>query len=194
VVEIEKTFVKDFPGGLRYSSRPDFVVERGDATIARWAGGSRESRFFAGDNPDTIITTQLTRCTWDIKLKTFNQSRADDTFFAKADLSRFDDQCLGQAILAGADAFGQIVFLVGKKDGTLVGPIYLEHRVDAILEVEWLLETESEIKEIEAWKRSSSTYPWPKNDQACHAFGKPCGHLLSCNFGFEPLDKGSVKD
>jgi hypothetical protein len=175
VVEIEKTFYKDFADGYRYSSRSDLIIEV-----------ERAKEAFA----DPFST----RITWDIKLRTFNQSRAGDTFFAKAELSQFDDQCLGQAILAGADAFGQIVFLLGKKDGTLIGPIYLEHRVDAILEVEWLLETEFEIKGIESWKRSSYTYPWPKNDQACHAFGKNCAHLTACNLGFEPLDKSNRKD
>ena len=175
VVEIEKTFYKDFPGSeapLRYSSRPDLVVDHGE------------------------LLESPVRTTWDIKLKTFYQSRADDTFNAKTELSPFDDQCLGQAVLAGAQAFGQIVFLVGKKDGTLVGPVYLEHSVSATLAAEWERETAVEINEIDQWRTVNTLLrtPWPKNDQACHTFGKPCAYLNSCHFGFEPLDKGSHKD
>ena len=170
VIDIEKTVYKDFQDGLRYSSRPDFVVESTRPTIL--LGG---------------YENMITHTTWDIKLKTFSQSRAGDTFFAKAELSQFDDQCLGQAILAGAQAFGQIVFLVGKKDGTLIGPVYLEHSVDPTLAQEWVRETNCEIGELDQWRNVNVLLgtPWPKNDQACHAFGKPCAHLASCNFGFE---------
>jgi len=158
VVEIERTYEKEFPGGYLYTSRPDLVVERVDS---------------------------VARTTWDIKLKTFNQARAGDTYYAKAELSAFDDQCLGQAILSGANAFGQIIFLVGKRDATLVGPLYLEQPVSQVLKAEWELETQSEIADIETWKRSALTYPWPKNTDACHAFGKDCHCLAACNFGFE---------
>jgi len=173
VVEIEQNFYKDFSDGLRYSSRPDFVTERvktGRMAYLGWPATGTE------------------RVTWDIKLKTFNQSRAGDTFFAKAELSQFDDQCLGQSILAGAQAFGQIVFLVGKKDGTLIGPVYLEHNVNPTLAEEWKRETNVEIGEIDQWRTVNALIgtPWPKNDQACYAFGKPCHHLVACNFGFEP--------
>jgi len=172
VVEIEKTFVKDFASGLRYSSKPDFIVERDAWTEA----GNGETHY-------TIVTA------WDIKLKTFNQSREDDLYFAKAELSPFDDQGLGQAILAGAQAFGQIVFLLGKKDGTLVGPIYLEHPVNPVLATEWEQETVIELWDIERWRSwYTHSYPWSKNDQACHAFGKPCTYLPDCNFGFEPKE------
>ena len=161
VIDIEKTLYKDFQDGLRYSSRPDFVVEREEIPY-------------------------IYHITWDIKLKTFNQSQAGDTFFAKAELSQFDDQCLGQAILAGAQAFGQIVFLVGKKDGTLIGPIYLEHSVNSTLAQEWVRETNVEIGELDQWRNINVLLgtPWPKNDKACNAFGKPCPRLADCGFGF----------
>src|SRR3990167_6025774 len=161
VIDIEKTLYKDFQDGLRYSSRPDFVVEREEIPY-------------------------IYHITWDIKLKTFNQSQAGDTFFAKAELSQFDDQCLGQAILAGPQAFGQIVFLVGKKDGTLIGPVYLEQNVNRTLAQEWVRETNVEIGELDQWRTVNTLLrtPWPKNDKACNAFGKPCPRLADCGFGF----------
>jgi len=176
VVEIEHTYEKKFPGGYLYTSRPDFVVER-DA----W------TELGNGETHHTIVTT------WDIKLKTFNQARAGDTFYAKAELSAFDDQCLGQAILSGADAFGQIIFLVGKKDATLVGPFYLEQPVDPVLAREWKRETLAEIHNIADWRANLEpgshdpelNIPWPKNTNACHDFSKDCHNLAACNFGFE---------
>ena len=156
VVEIEKRFFKEFDNDLRYQSKPDFVVE----------------------------TEAVRRTTWDIKLKTFNQRFEGDTFYAQAPLSPFDDQCLGQAVCADAQAFGQIQFWLGKKDATLIGPVYVEQPVSPILAGEWIRETQEEMLDIEAW-RSTTTYPWPKNDQACHAFGRACSYRAGCNFGFE---------
>lgn len=170
VVEIERTYEKEFPGGYVYISRPDFVVE------TEWTN----------HNPVTREWQEVYRTTWDIKLKTFNQARAGDTFFASSPLSPFDDQCLGQAILSGADAFGQIQFFVGKKDGLLVGPVYVEQPVNPVLAAEWNWETEAVCSEIEEWRQGHwHTTPWPKNDASCHAFGRDCHCLASCQFGFE---------
>ena len=185
VVSIEETFYKDL-GGYHYSSRPDLV-----ATL---------------DPPLPPVGTigpsyhHTKRTTWDIKLKTFNQAKTGDTWYVKPELSTFDDQCLGQAICAGADAFGQIQFWVGKKDGVVIGPIYVEQPVSAVLAKEWEKETMIECAEIAGWRQPIAPYfdvdPWPKNDQACHSFGRPCPHLQACNFGFEtkPLDKPKGKD
>lgn len=155
VVEVEQRFFKYFPDGLRYQSKPDFVVER------------------------------PTRVTWDIKLKTFTQRFAGDTFYASAPLSVFDDQCLGQAVCTKADAFGQIQFWVGKKDATLIGPVYIEQPVNTVLATEWEQETINEMNSIENWRKYISRISWPKNDQACRAFGRDCSYLPHCNFGFE---------
>lgn len=172
VVEIERTYEMEFPGGYVYTSRPDFVVEHWD-TEKQWGPGIK-SRFLT---------------TWDIKLKTFNQQKAGDTWFASSPLSPFDDQCLGQAILSGADAFGQIQFFVGKKDGLLVGPVYVEQPVNPVLAEEWKFETCAIIHEIDDWKfgldHEGIADPWPKNSDACHAFGKDCHRLSNCQFGFE---------
>ena len=108
VVEIEHTFEIELPGGIRYSSRPDLVVER-----------------------------EGKRVVLDIKLKTFNQARNGDEFFLKPALSPLDDQGISQAVCAGADAFGQIQFWLGKKDGLLRGPFYLEHPLNPVLAEEW---------------------------------------------------------
>ena len=94
----------------------------------------------------------MTRTTWDIKLKTFNQAYKGDTNWARAPLSKFDDQCLGQAVCAGADAFGQIQFWLGKKDGLLRGPYYLEHSLNPVLAEEWQAETLHEIMLIDELK------------------------------------------
>lgn len=165
VVDIERRFNLTLPDGQVYQSRPDFVVE---------ANGVRS--------------------TWDIKLMTFNQIRAGDTFYAnKTPFYQMDDQCLGQAICANADFFGQIRFFVGKKDGLLIGPVYVEQPVSTILKAEWLLETQAEVRDIETWRKlldTQPTYPWPKNDSSCHAFGRLCHYFDGCNFGFEaPVDK-----
>lgn len=156
VLDIERRFNLTLPGGQVYQSRPDFVVESNGI-----------------------------RSTWDIKLMTFNQARAGDTFFAnKTPFYPLDDQCLGQAICSVSDFFGQIRFFIGKKDGLLIGPVYVEHPVNAILYAEWLLETQAEVRDIEAWRKLRE-YPWPKNDSSCNAFGRRCHYFDGCNFGFE---------
>ena len=157
VVAVEETFFKDMPTAATiYQSRPDLVVDRGGERVA-----------------------------WDIKLKTFNQSRVNDDFFVKPELSPFDDQGVGQAVCAGASAFGQIQFWLGKKDGILRGPFYIEHPLDPVLAQEWQSETCSEIAEIESWLKRGPNAPWPKNDQSCNAFGQTCSHRAECRFGFE---------
>ncbi len=167
VIEIEKCFIYELGEGLQYISIPDLVVEKRRDPILL---GGFEHPFH--------------RTTWDIKLKTFTQRYAGDTLYANAPLSPFDDQCLGQAICSDSCRFGHIQFFIGKKDGVLIGPVYQEHTVSDIFKAEWILETEAEIREIECWKRSPKTYPWPKNDQACRAYGKSCHYLNNCRFGF----------
>ena len=172
VVTIEETFYHDFPGGYRYSSRPDLVVER---------------QFVDVQHPSyqtETVTFAVKRIAWDIKLKTFNQARNGDEFFLKPALSPLDDQGISQAICAGADAFGQIQFWLGKKDGLLRGPYYLEHSLNPVLAEEWKQETISEIEDIEAFKECHSSYPWPKNPDACGKFGRVCPAWDACNFGF----------
>ena len=183
VISIEETFYKDL-GSYRYSSRPDLVVE--SPYIQSIANASLEIGY---------ITK---RTTWDIKLKTFNQTKVGDTWYVKPELSTFDDQCLGQAICAGADAFGQIQFWVGKKDGKVIGPVYVEQAVSATLAKEWEWETLAEMINIDSWKIANELVgnSWPKNDAACHNFGRPCPHLQSCLFGFErkTLDNSTRRD
>ena len=172
VVAIEETFYHEFPRCYRYSSRPDLVVER---------------QFVDVQHPSyqtETVTFAVKRIAWDIKLKTFNQARNGDEFFLKPALSPLDDQGISQAICAGADAFGQIQFWLGKKDGMLRGPYYLEHSLNPVLAEEWKQETISEIEDIEAFKECHSSYPWPKNPDACGKFGRVCPAWDACNFGF----------
>ena len=156
VVEIEKRYVKEFAGGYQYVSIPDLVVEREQGRIA-----------------------------FDLKLKTFNQTKAGDTFWLKPELSPFDDQGVGQAVCSGSRAFGQIQFWVGKRDGVVHGPFYVEHQLGGTMAQEWMDETKAEIEDIYAYTGAYKTLPFPKNDQACHAFGRPCSWLANCKFGFE---------
>jgi len=162
VVEIEHTFEIELPGGIRYSSRPDLVVER-----------------------------EGKRVVLDIKLKTFNQARNGDEFFLKPALSPLDDQGISQAVCAGADAFGQIQFWLGKKDGLLRGPFYLEHPLNPVLAEEWRWETYWECDERRFMRRHFRSDSWPKNPDACNKFGRVCPAWDACNFGFvgKQLDK-----
>jgi len=160
VVEIEYTFRIEMAGGVHYSSRPDLVVER-----------------------------EGKRVVWDIKLKTFNQARNGDEFFLKPTLSPLDDQGISQAVCAGADAFGQIQFWLGKKDGLLRGPFYLEHPLNPVLADEWKWETYWECMEIDNMKRHFESDSWPKNPDACNKFGRVCPAWDACNFGFVGVKK-----
>jgi hypothetical protein len=156
VVGIEKRFTYQFPDGTAYSSRPDLLVEQPYITDIHCL---------------------------DLKMKTFNQSKAGDTFFAKSYLSQFDDQGLGQAVLSGSQGFGQIIFYIGKKDGLVLGPDYKEHLLNPILAENWLQETALQIQDIERYRRLEQRLSWPKNSSSCALYGKPCPHLASCNFG-----------
>ena len=180
VVDIERTFEIALPGGTRYSSRPDLVVERfkGGEMVGDGAGGQ-------------IQTKEFQRVVWDIKLKTFNQARNGDEFFLKPTLSPLDDQGISQAVCAGAEAFGQIQFWLGKKDGLLRGPFYLEHPLNPVLAREWKWETAFEIDQITALRDYISDRQWPKNPDSCNKFGRVCPAWDACNFGFvgKQLDK-----
>ena len=163
VIAIEETYYRDLLGCYRYSSRPDLVAERDGHKIA-----------------------------WDIKLKTFNQARNGDEFFLKPALSTLDDQGISQAVCAGADAFGQIQFWLGKKDGLLRGPFYLEHQLNPVLADEWERETLYEVGEIEMLMNGLRfDTPPSKNPDACGKFGRVCPAWSACNFGFsnKKLDK-----
>jgi len=134
--------------------------------------------------PDMIVESERGRTAWDIKLKTFNQQRAGDTFFLKPALSPLDDQGMGQAVVHDCQAFGQIQFYLGKKDGLLYGPYYVEHPLNPVLADEWRSETIDAIQEIEHWLQRSARSPWPKNPQSCTAFGRRCEGWNECLFGF----------
>jgi len=159
VISIEEMLQAELAPGVFYQSKPDFVVES-------W----QESRLY--------------RTAWDIKMKTFNQSRASDNYFLKPAIHPFDDQGYGQAVLAGCDSFGQIQFHIGKKDGVLHGPYYLEQQLDPILAEEWKDETIRTIREIDAHLALDPRTPWPKNPQSCAAFGRTCGGWQECQFGW----------
>jgi hypothetical protein len=171
VVSIEERFVITWPGGFRYSSKPDFVVE--------------DER---GDERGNLY---MHRTALDIKLKTFKQTGTGKSIWPKEpyinQLSPWNDQGMGQAVLADCDSFGQVQFYVGQKDGHLHGPIYVEQHVNPTLADEWERETVATIRDIEAWRASldaGQPQPWPKNEQACHMYGKPCAWMQHCGFGF----------
>ena len=170
VVEIEKTYTWTTVEGFVYTSRPDLVTE--------------QQYDFGRD---------IRHTTWDIKLITYSQSRPGDDFFAHKPLLRFDDQCLGQAICAGADSFGQIQFFLGKMDGKLIGPKYVEHLVSEVMANEWKGETAQTIREIEAQKLLTHG-SWPKNTDSCLRYGSmhPCLFLDDCDMGFEEHTNGGA--
>lgn len=88
--------------------------------------------------------------------------------------------------VAGATAMGHIRFYLDKRDAALYGPIYLEQPLSPVLADEWKEKTLKEILEIESMLKTTHA-SWPKNDQSCHAFGKPCTYLHDCEFGFESV-------
>jgi hypothetical protein len=168
VVQIEKPFVKELAIGIFYKSIPDLVTE----TKIPYTGSDGEP---VGR---TVIHA------WDIKLKTFSQSRAGDTYYVMPTLPSINDQGLGQMICSGAETFGQIQFWLGRKDGQVIGPVYLEQTRNLTLIEEWKSETVAECRSIEQWREYSESAPWPKNDNNCNAFNQPCQFKANCNFGF----------
>jgi hypothetical protein len=104
----------------------------------------------------------------------------------------YDDQLLGQAISANAETFIRATIRINPASGLLNGPTVEEREVDAALRDEWLAETSDTIGEIEGWlTRISPTFnlaperPWPKNEDACHAYGKPCPAMRMCKAGWK---------
>lgn len=171
VVAIEEMLQVELAPGVFYQGKPDFVVEQ--------VAGSQVESWEPFKDRDII-----SRIAWDIKLKTFNQARVGDDYFMKPAIHPFDDQGYGQAALAGCESFGQIQFFLGKKDGILHGPYYIEQPINPILMEEWKDETVRTVREIESYLLLNERVPWPKNPQACGAFGRTCSGYQECQFGW----------
>jgi hypothetical protein len=160
-IRAESTFFLPFSNLTRYSSKPDII-------------GTREGRHFTVDFKYTERAWKTATTPWPVK-----------------PLLPYDDQLLGQSILAEADGYMRGTIAVEPKTGKIAGPIFEERLVDGQLRKEWLAETKATIEDIERWlwdwewkgKHHEQT-PWPKNTDACNAFGKPCSYLISCKTGW----------
>lgn len=126
--------------------------------------------------PDFVVEQNLaSRYTVDLKFT---------TGWRVAPLLPYDDQCLGQAIVAGADGFIRMTFQGDKKTGKVSGPYTEEHAVDPMLREEWIEETWATCREIDSWRRK--TYAtWPKDDDTCFRYGidRPCHRIAACKSG-----------
>jgi len=125
--------------------------------------------------PDFVVGRETARFTVDLKFTT--KWKLDP-------LLPYDDQCLGQAICAGADGFIRMTFKADKKSGKVEGPYIEEHLVDPVLRDQWIGETWNTCREIESWRKLTGAR-WPKNDQHCYKYGggKPCYRLGDCKAG-----------
>jgi hypothetical protein len=132
--------------------------------------------------PDFVVEDDLGLATVDLKFAT-TYEWSPTAHLAKYPLRPYDDQLLGQAICAEASRFLRISTIINKKDGKLYPPIIEEQHVDPLLKEEWLSDTIATIDDIESWKRKVRT-PWPKLEQGCMAFGRPCPHVADCGLGF----------
>jgi hypothetical protein len=127
--------------------------------------------------PDFLIDNERGLSTVDFKMT----SR-----FKQPPLSPFDDQFLGQAITFGATGFYRVTFMGDKKNGkiSMLEPEW--QPVDSILAAEWLRETDAWATQIETARASGV---WPKDGEACHAFGKECPHVGRCELGLKATDR-----
>jgi hypothetical protein len=154
VLEIEQSQVYTFPGGYRYQSKADFVVERTRPDMAR-VGEDIASRYT-------------------VDFKTTTSWQVDP-------LLPFDDQLLGQAVCNNADGFVRVTFQIDKKTGRVTGPHIEEVVVDPVMRDEWLRETVTTILDIESHKRMDCV--WPKDSSSCMAYGRECPHMAACSMG-----------
>lgn len=129
--------------------------------------------------PDFVIHRSGLRGTIDLKLQTVGSA-----FFKPEPLSPFDDQCLGQAVLASCTFFGKIIFRIEKRSAKIEGPIFQEQAVDEGLAQQWLDQTAREIADIESYMRLERGL-WPKNSQACDNWGRQCPYLKACKAGVD---------
>lgn len=138
--------------------------------------------------PDFLIRNERGLSTVDIKMT----SR-----FSQKPLSPFDDQFLGQAIPLGADGFYRVTIMGDKGTGKLTMLTPEWQPVDEVLKQEWIRETVEwtdiigrltmgggvagggEICDLGGGSESS----WPKNGEACYAFGRECPHRGRCEIG-----------
>lgn len=141
--------------------------------------------------PDFVAKKEGICSTVDFKFVTSNWPSAKRPWPLRP-LAAFDNQLLGQAITVGAtgteetvEKFVRVSFQGDRKSGNISGPVIEEKCVDLALSSEWKAETIATIDEIEMWKAKDPGVPWPKNDQACNAFGKPCPHLAACGAGWK---------
>lgn len=160
VTSVEEPYYVAFAEGFRYVSKPDFVV------------GVDEPYPTSLDNPP--VTWKLYRKTVDIKTTT--------SFKVVAPLLPYDDQLLGQALAAGADAFCRYTFPIDRKTGHVGEPVIEECPVDPIQAERWRGETLAEILEIESWRKKTGA-SWPKNSDACRAYSRDCPYIRSCSYG-----------
>lgn len=149
----EDACMLSFPGGARYYSRPDGIIEHG-------------GRRYTVDWKYTEAKWRDAKTPWPVK-----------------ELLPYDDQLLGQAICAQTDGFMRVTLRRNSGTGKVATPIIQSQLVDAALRTEWLGETEATILEIESWLKKTHA-SWPKNDEACFAYGRPCIFLRDCKLGF----------
>jgi hypothetical protein len=72
----------------------------------------------------------------------------------------------------------------------VAGPVIEEKILDGALRQEWIHETALTIEEIEGWLKKGPHSSWPKNDDACGAFGAPCPYIAECKNGFQAKEQG----
>ena len=165
----------------------EHIVSEREATI-KVSGASRYN-----SRPDQVGTREGRRFTVDYKY-TEKAWRGKDPWPVRP-LLPYDDQLLGQAIATEADGFMRGTISLNPKTGEISGPVWQERLVDGQLRKEWLEHTAQDIQEIEHWitvgEWIDPNRPWPKNEDACFAFGRECPHLASCKAGWSgyPEDK-----
>lgn len=149
-------------GTTSYVSRPDLA-------------GNMEGRRFTVDFKYTESKWRSASSPWPIK-----------------PLLPYDDQLLGQAICSEADGFIKATIRINPQSGKLADIVYEERLVDRAARQEWLAETRSTVDEIESWLMRidpkwnlAPARPWPKNEDACNAYGKPCPALQLCKAGWK---------
>lgn len=155
VQAVEEKFYYEFPDGLRYVSKPDFIVEQ----AAHPHSGYAPMRY-----------------TVDLKFT---------TAFKVAPLLPYDDQLLGQAIVCKADGFIRATFKADRKSGRVEGPAYEEHALDKTLVDEWIEETWATCREIKSWRQKThATWVKNPNNCFRYGVDNPCHRLGICKGGF----------
>lgn len=129
--------------------------------------------------PDLVGFRDELRFTVDWKY-TESKWKTDRQPWPVKELLPYDDQLLGQAICAEADGFIRGIVRCNPKSGQLADVVYQEQLVDDALREEWLSETEVTICEAE---QAIATNQFPKNEDACFAFGRPCEFIAMCKRG-----------